>query len=38
MSVDVVIPTYNGWELAGRCIAHLAEQSIPHSVIVVDNG
>ena len=38
MSVDVVIPTYNGWELTGRCIAHLAEQSIPHSVIVVDNG
>jgi N-acetylglucosaminyl-diphospho-decaprenol L-rhamnosyltransferase len=37
-SVDVVIPTYNGWQLTERCLAHLAAQTVPHAVIVADNG
>jgi GT2 family glycosyltransferase len=37
-SVDVVIPTHNGWELTRRCLARLARQTIPHTVIVADNG
>jgi N-acetylglucosaminyl-diphospho-decaprenol L-rhamnosyltransferase len=37
-SVDVVVPTYNGWELTRSCLAHLREQTIPHVVIVSDNA
>jgi N-acetylglucosaminyl-diphospho-decaprenol L-rhamnosyltransferase len=37
-SVDVVIPTFERWELTERCLRHLGEQTVPHSVIVVDNG
>lgn len=36
--IDVIIPTYGGWELTASCLAHLARQTIPHGVIVVDNG
>jgi GT2 family glycosyltransferase len=36
--VDVVIPTRNGWRLTERCLRCLADQSIDHSVVVVDNG
>jgi N-acetylglucosaminyl-diphospho-decaprenol L-rhamnosyltransferase len=38
LSIDVIIPTFEGWELTRRCLTHLAEQTIPHTVIVVDNA
>jgi N-acetylglucosaminyl-diphospho-decaprenol L-rhamnosyltransferase len=37
-SVDVVIVTYNRYELTASCLRHLAGQTINHRVIVVDNG
>ena len=36
--VDVVIPTWNRWELLDRCLDHLRRQTRQASVIVVDNG
>jgi N-acetylglucosaminyl-diphospho-decaprenol L-rhamnosyltransferase len=36
--VDVVIPTCDAWRLLERCLTHLRAQTLPHSVIVVDNG
>jgi GT2 family glycosyltransferase len=38
ISIDVVVPTYGGWELTGRCLAHLRKQTVEHVVIVSDNG
>jgi N-acetylglucosaminyl-diphospho-decaprenol L-rhamnosyltransferase len=38
MTVDVVIPVHNGWPLTRRCLELLAAQTLPHDVIVVDNG
>jgi N-acetylglucosaminyl-diphospho-decaprenol L-rhamnosyltransferase len=37
-SIDVVIPTLNRWELTRNCLAQLREQTVPHTVIVCDNG
>ena len=37
-SIDVVVPVYNGWHLTERCLEHLLLQTLPHSVIVCDNG
>jgi N-acetylglucosaminyl-diphospho-decaprenol L-rhamnosyltransferase len=37
-SIDVVVLAYNHWELTSSCLTHLAAQSVPHRVIVVDNG
>jgi N-acetylglucosaminyl-diphospho-decaprenol L-rhamnosyltransferase len=37
-SIDVVIPTFEGWELTRTCLTRLREQTVPHVVIVVDNG
>jgi N-acetylglucosaminyl-diphospho-decaprenol L-rhamnosyltransferase len=37
-SIDVVIVTYDGYELTASCLRHLCEQTIEHRVIVVDNG
>jgi N-acetylglucosaminyl-diphospho-decaprenol L-rhamnosyltransferase len=37
-SVDVVIPTYGGWEFTRRCLGHLRRQTIEHLVIVADNA
>jgi N-acetylglucosaminyl-diphospho-decaprenol L-rhamnosyltransferase len=37
-SVDVVITTHDGWEFTRRCLEHLAEQTVPHEVIVSDGG
>jgi N-acetylglucosaminyl-diphospho-decaprenol L-rhamnosyltransferase len=37
-SIDVVVPAYNHWELTSSCLKHLAAQSAPHRVTVVDNG
>jgi GT2 family glycosyltransferase len=38
LSVDVVIPVRNHWELTESCLRHLAAQTRPHRAIVVDNG
>jgi GT2 family glycosyltransferase len=37
-SVDVIIPTYGGWEFTRRCLDHLRRQTIDHAVIVADNA
>jgi GT2 family glycosyltransferase len=37
-SIDVVIVAYGRYELTQSCLRHLAEQTTPHGVIVVDNG
>ncbi len=37
-SIDVVIPAFNRWDLTSSCLRHLAAQTVPHQVIVVDNG
>ena len=36
--IDVVIPTWNGCELLERCLVTLDAQTVPHNVIVADNG
>lgn len=38
LSIDVVIPTYNGWELTESCLLHLQQQTLPHDTIVSDNA
>jgi GT2 family glycosyltransferase len=38
LSIDVVVPAYNRWELTASCLRHLAAQTVGHHVIVVDNG
>jgi N-acetylglucosaminyl-diphospho-decaprenol L-rhamnosyltransferase len=38
LSIDVVIPTHNGWELTERCLQHLERQTAAHAVIVSDDG
>jgi N-acetylglucosaminyl-diphospho-decaprenol L-rhamnosyltransferase len=37
-SVDVVVPVHNGWQLTKSCLTHLRSQTVPHAVIVCDNG
>ena len=37
-SIDVVIPTHNGWELTRNCLAHLRRQTVAHTVFLCDNG
>lgn len=37
-SIDVVVPAYGRWDLTSSCLVHLAAQTVPHRVIVVDNG
>jgi N-acetylglucosaminyl-diphospho-decaprenol L-rhamnosyltransferase len=37
-SIDVVIPTYDGWRHTESCLRHLAAQTVAHTVIVSDNG
>lgn len=36
-SIDVVIPVYGGWAHTERCLEHLARQTVPHTVVLVDN-
>jgi N-acetylglucosaminyl-diphospho-decaprenol L-rhamnosyltransferase len=38
LSIDVVVPTYNRWDLTEACLAALADQSVEHTVIVSDDG
>ena len=37
-TIDVVIPAYNRFELTASCLTHLRAQTVPHRVIVVDDG
>jgi N-acetylglucosaminyl-diphospho-decaprenol L-rhamnosyltransferase len=37
-SIDVVVPVHNRWDLTEGCLLHLARQTLPHNVIVCDNG
>ncbi|HTX33307.1 MAG TPA: glycosyltransferase family 2 protein [Solirubrobacteraceae bacterium] len=37
-SVDVVIPVHNRFALTESCLRHLQAQTVPHRVVVVDNG
>src|SRR5262245_57976582 len=36
--MDVVIPTFNRWELTQTCLELLRAQTVPHNVFVVDNA
>jgi N-acetylglucosaminyl-diphospho-decaprenol L-rhamnosyltransferase len=38
MAPDVIVPVHNGWSLTETCLAHLRAQTVPHTVIVCDNG
>jgi GT2 family glycosyltransferase len=37
-SIDVVIVAYGRYELTASCLSHLREQTVPHHVILLDNG
>jgi N-acetylglucosaminyl-diphospho-decaprenol L-rhamnosyltransferase len=37
-SVDVVITTHQGWEFTQRCLEHLANQTVKHTIIVSDGA
>jgi N-acetylglucosaminyl-diphospho-decaprenol L-rhamnosyltransferase len=37
-SIDVVITTHQGWDLTNRCLKHLQEQTVAHTVIVSDSA
>jgi N-acetylglucosaminyl-diphospho-decaprenol L-rhamnosyltransferase len=37
-SIDVVIPVLDHYSLTSDCLGHLARQTVPHRVIVVDDG
>lgn len=37
-SIDVVVPTFNGWDLTRRCLLRLREQTVSHVVVVADNA
>jgi GT2 family glycosyltransferase len=36
--VDVVVLAHNRWDLTERCLAHLRQQTLSHTLIVCDNG
>jgi len=36
--IDVVVPVHDRWDLTESCLVHLGGQSLPHNVIVCDNG
>jgi GT2 family glycosyltransferase len=36
--LDVAIVAYRNWKLTRSCLEHLRRQSIPHDVVVCDNG
>jgi len=37
-TIDVVVPVHGGWQHTDRCLRHLARQTVPHRVVVVDNA
>jgi N-acetylglucosaminyl-diphospho-decaprenol L-rhamnosyltransferase len=38
LSIDVAILAYGRWDLTARCLDLLAQQTVAHSMIVIDNG
>jgi N-acetylglucosaminyl-diphospho-decaprenol L-rhamnosyltransferase len=38
LSVDVIVVAYGRWDLTESCLRHLKAQTLPHRVILVDNG
>ena len=38
MRTSVIVVTWNGLHVLGDCVAALASQTLPHELIVVDNG
>lgn len=38
LSVDVVITTHQGWKFTQRCLEHLANQTVEHTIIVSDGA
>jgi N-acetylglucosaminyl-diphospho-decaprenol L-rhamnosyltransferase len=38
VSIDVVVPVHNRWELTERCLEHLRAQTLAHTTVVCDNG
>src|SRR5204863_8558030 len=38
LTIDVVVPTFNRWELTETCLQDLAAQTVEHRVIVSDDG
>lgn len=38
LAIDIVVPTSGRYDLTRDCLAHLARQTRPHTVIVSDNG
>jgi GT2 family glycosyltransferase len=37
-SVDVVVTTHQGWEFTQRCLEHLGNQTVKHTIIVSDGA
>jgi GT2 family glycosyltransferase len=37
-SIDVVITTHQGWQLTRRCLEHLGNQTVKHTIIVSDGA
>lgn len=37
-TVDVVITSHGGWELTKRCLEHLLQQTVAHTVVVSDSA
>jgi N-acetylglucosaminyl-diphospho-decaprenol L-rhamnosyltransferase len=37
-AVDVVVPAWNRWDLTRRCLEHLEQQTLEHTVILADSG
>jgi N-acetylglucosaminyl-diphospho-decaprenol L-rhamnosyltransferase len=38
LSVDIVVVAYNRYTVTDSCLRHLQAQTVPHRLIVVDNG
>jgi N-acetylglucosaminyl-diphospho-decaprenol L-rhamnosyltransferase len=38
LSIDVVIPTHQGWEMTESCLRHLGRQTVSPTVVVADNA
>lgn len=36
-SIDVVVPVHGKWAVTESCLRHLARQTVPHRVVVVDD-
>jgi N-acetylglucosaminyl-diphospho-decaprenol L-rhamnosyltransferase len=36
--IDVVVPVYGNWTATESCLLHLRRQTVPHTVIVVDDA